>query len=101
MNIMIPQMTFFDDYAANYSDGGYERPRVLWVTTVEKIHIDAADVTADACEYLHEDAYDQCDIGSLQKLLDAWCKDQYGATTYFPSFKQYVLIDWSEYNKGE
>lgn len=92
---------FFDDYAANYSDGGYERPRVLWVTTVEKIHIDAADVTADACEYLHEDAYDQCDIGSLQKLLDAWCKDQYGATTYFPSFKQYVLIDWSEYNKGE
>ena len=91
---------FFDDYAANYSDGGYERPRVLWVTTVEKIHIDAADVTANACEYLHEDAYDQCDIGSLQKLLDAWCKDQYGATTYFPSFKQYVLIDWSGYNKG-
>ena len=44
---------FFDDYAANYSDGGYERPRVLWVTTVEKIHIDAADVTANACEYLH------------------------------------------------
>lgn len=92
---------FFDDYAANYDgDEDYERPKVLWVTTVEKIHIDAADVTADACEYLHEDAYDQCDIGSLQKLLDAWCKDQYGATTYFPSFKQYVLIDWSGYNKG-
>lgn len=92
---------FFDDYAANYSDGDYERPNVLWVTTVEKIHIDAEDVAANACEYLHEDAYDQCDIGSLQKLLDEWCKDQYGATTYFPSFKQYVLIDWSEYNKGE
>ena len=92
---------FFDDYAANYSDGGYERPRVLWVTTVEKIHIDAADVAANACEYLYEDAYDQCDIGSLQKLLDSWCKDQYGATTYFPSFEHYVLIDWSEYNEGD
>ena len=93
---------FFDDYAANYMDEEvYTKPVRLWVTSVEKIHIDAADVTADACEYLHEDAYDQCDIGSLQKLLDAWCKDQYGATTYFPSFKQYVLIDWSEYNKGE
>lgn len=93
---------FFDDYAANYMDEEvYIKPVRLWVTSVEKIHIDAADVAADACEYLHEDAYDQCDIGSLQKLLDAWCKDQYGATTYFPSFKQYVLIDWSEYNKGE
>ena len=93
---------FFDDYAANYMDEEvYTKPVRLWVTSVEKIHIDAADVTADACEYLHEDAYDQCDIGSLQKLLDAWCKDQYGATTYLPSFKQYVLIDWSEYNKGE
>ena len=93
---------FFDDYAANYMDEEvYTKPVRLWVTSVEKIHIDAADVTANACEYLHEDAYDQCDIGSLQKLLDAWCKDQYGATTYFPSFKQYVLIDWSEYNKGE
>lgn len=92
---------FFDDYAANYMDEEvYTKPVRLWVTSVEKIHIDAADVTADACEYLHEDAYDQCDIGSLQKLLDAWCKDQYGATTYFPSFKQYVLIDWSGYNKG-
>lgn len=92
---------FFDDYAANYMDEEvYTKPVRLWVTSVEKIHIDAADVTADACEYLHEDAYDQCDIGSLQKLLDAWCKDQYGATTCFPSFKQYVLIDWSGYNKG-
>lgn len=92
---------FFDDYAANYSDGGYERPNVLWVTTVEKIHIDAADVAADACEYLHEDAYDQCNIDSLQKLLDSWCKDQYGTTTCFPSFKRYVLIDWSKYNEGD
>lgn len=93
---------FFDDYAANYMDEEvYTKPVRLWVTSVEKIHIDAAGVTANACEYLHEDAYDQCDIGSLQKLLDAWCKDQYGATTYLPSFKQYVLIDWSEYNKGE
>lgn len=26
-----------------------------------------------------------------------WCKEQTGATTYYPCFKQYVEIDWSKY----
>lgn len=89
---------FFDDYAANYMDEElYIRPERLWVCSVEKIHIDADSVVDNACEDLHEDAYEQCDIGSLQDILDDWCKDQVGTTTYYPCFKQYVKIDWGKY----
>lgn len=88
---------FFDDYACNHEEDDNERPVRLWVCSVEKIYIDADNVVDNACEDLHEDAYEQCDIGSLQNLLDDWCKEQTGATTYYPCFKQYVEIDWSKY----
>lgn len=91
---------FFDDYFGRYTDEEFNndgRPERLWVCSVEKIHIDADNVVDNACEELHEDAYEQCDIGGLQNLLDTWCKDQTGATTYYPCYKQYVEIDWSEY----
>ena len=88
---------FFDDYY-NYSDEDiHNRPERLWVTSVEKIFIDAANVIEDACTSLHEDAYEQCDEKSLQELLDDWCKEQTGTTTYYPCYKQYVVIDWSKY----
>ncbi len=88
---------FFDDYVCNHEEDGDERPVRLWVCSVEKIYIDADNVVDNACEDLHEDAYEQCDIGSLQNLLDDWCEAQTGATTYYPCFKQYVEIDWSKY----
>lgn len=91
---------FFDDYYCHeeYEDEEtYTRPKVLWVTSEEKIHIDADDIVENACEDLWEDAYDQCDIASLQVLLDKWCKEQIGTTTYYPRFDQYVKIDWTKY----
>lgn len=89
---------FFEDYCCNYSDEDiHNRPERLWVTSVEKIFIDAANVIEDACTNLHDDAYEQCDEGSLQELLDDWCKKQTGTTTYYPCYKQYVVIDWSKY----
>ena len=91
---------FFDDYAANHMDEElYIRPERLWVCSVEKIHIDADSVVDNVCQELHEDAYEQCDIGSLQDILDDWCKEQTGTTTYYPCFKQYVEIDWSKYSE--
>lgn len=93
---------FFDDYFGRYTDEKFNndgRPERLWVCSVEKIHIDADNVVDNACEELHEDAYKQCDIGGLQNLLDTWCKDQTGATTYYPCYKQYVEINWSEYSE--
>ena len=89
---------FFDDYYCNYADKNtYDRPERLWVTSVEEISIDAANVIEDACINLHEDAYEQCDEGSLQKLLDDWCKKQTGTTTYYPCYKKYVVVDWSKF----
>lgn len=90
---------FFDDYSCNYADEDiYNRPERLWVTSVGKISIDAANVIEDACTNLHEDAYEQCDEASLQELLDDWCRKQTGTTTYYPRYKQYVIIDWSKYS---
>ena len=88
---------FFDDYACSHEENDDEKPVRLWVTSVETISIDATNVIENACSDLHEDAYEQCDEGSLQKLLDDWCKKQTGTTTYYPCFKQYVEIDWSKY----
>lgn len=88
---------FFDDYACNHEEDDNERPVRLWVCSVEKIYIDADSVVDNVCQELHEDAYEQCDIGSLQDILDDWCKDQVGTTTYYPCFKQYVKIDWGKY----
>lgn len=96
---------FFDDYACNHEedDNGEEddneRPVRLWVTSVKKIFIDAANVIENACSDLHEDAYEQCNIDGLQTLLDGWCEAQVGATTYYPCYKQYVEIDWNKYSE--
>lgn len=86
-----------DDFFVNwYSEHDKEdiKPQRLWVTAVIKITIDAGDVVRDACEELHENAYDYCDVSSLQELLNGWCEEQTGTTTYYPSYKQYVVIDW-------
>lgn len=89
---------FFDDYEGSYFDEDWEkRPDVLWVTSVDKISIDATDIIEDASRNLHEDAMEECDEKSLQKLLDDWCKEQIGTTTYYPCFEKYVKIDWSKY----
>lgn len=91
---------FFEEYESEYSDEEcYTRPERLWVCDVAEISIDAANVAENACSDLHEDAYENCDTNSLQKLLDNWCKKQSGTTTYYPCYKEYVTIDWSRYEE--
>lgn len=92
---------FFDDYTQNYNDEEvHDRPERLWVTSVEKIFIDADNIIENACEGLHVDAMENIsskERSKLQNFLDAWCENQTGTTTYYPCYKQYVLIDWSRY----
>lgn len=89
---------FFEEYSSEYSDEEvYTKPERLWVCSVQGISIDAGSVIENACDDLHEDASENCDYGSLQKALDDWCKNQTGTTTYYPCYKSYVKIDWSEY----
>lgn len=91
---------FFDDYACNYDDETtYDKPERLWVTSMEKIDIDVYSILENACEDLHEDAMDNIsekDIVELEEFLDNWCSKQIGTITYYPCYKQYVVIDWSK-----
>lgn len=84
----------FKDYWYDFISDIGGRPQRLWVTKKEEISIDADSLIEDVCSELHEDAKDNCDIDGLQKLLDSWCKEQTGATTYYPSYEKYVVIDW-------
>lgn len=87
----------FFDYYAWHKDDFDVRPFRLWVTTEESIHMDANNLIEDACSDLHEDAFEQCDADGLQKLLDKWCKEQTGTSTYYPCYKEYVIIHWEMY----
>lgn len=67
-------------------------PEILWVTETIYPALDAADFVESMCNSLHEDAYDNCDIHGLQKLLDDWTEKQTDAITYCPSYKEYVVV---------
>lgn len=72
-------------------------PHVLWNCSEENMHIDADTIVEQACEDLHEDAYDNVsDIIELQNYLDKWCSKQSGTTTYYPCYKEYIKVkrDW-------
>lgn len=89
---------FLDDYASYHEEN--ERPERLWITSVEKINIDVYSILENACDDLHEDAMESIgeeDIAELEKFLDNWCSKQTRTTTYYPCYKQYVVIDWSKY----
>lgn len=85
---------FLDAYDAEYFED--LKPSVLWVCLKESISLCAGDIVEVACEDLHEDAAENCDIDELQELLNVWCGKQTGTTTYYPSCKEYVRIDWSK-----
>lgn len=93
---------FLDDYACNHEEDSDERPVRLWVTSVEKISVDADNILENACEELHEDAMDSICIDDkirLQEFLDDWCKKQTGTTTYYPCYEKYVIVDWNKYKE--
>lgn len=70
-----------------------EIPKVLWCCEESKIKIYAREIVSNACEELHEDAYERVDdIDELQKYLDRWCDKQSGTITYYPCHKMYVEV---------
>lgn len=81
------------DYDDNPEEFSF-KPFRLWTTTEQSIHLDAAQIVAEACEDLHPDAAENCDITGLQIMLDEWCHEQYGTSSHIPNKKEYVKIDW-------
>jgi hypothetical protein len=82
---------FFEYWESEY-DEKEKMPEVLWVTEEVKLSFDAGSILESACEELHEDAYDNCSVDELQEFLDQYVEKQTGTTTYYPCFKQYVVI---------
>ena len=75
------------------------KPEYVWGTYSRDLQIDADGVIEYATEEMWEGAAESCDYKSLQKLLDDWCKEQTGATTYYVDYEHAVKIPWEEYNK--
>lgn len=85
-----------DDYMDHYMDDADEDRAVanlrIYGTTTQSISLDAGNILENACEDLHEDAYERCDGNRLQKILDEWCKTQTGTETYYPNYKIGVIL---------
>lgn len=88
---------FFDDWCNYEKDNIIDKPERLWVTSKEKISINANNVIEDACNNLHDEAMENCDCESLQELLDNWCAKQIGTDTYYQCYNEYILIDWNKF----
>lgn len=85
---------YVESLYVDYLDNGFDDiPRILWVTEEINISLDAYSICENACDELHEDAMDNCDIKSLQEVLDDWCKKQTGTTTYSPCYREYVKVE--------
>jgi len=54
----------------------------IYATEEKCINLDAQNIIDNACDELHEDAIENCDIISLQGILDEWCKKQTGTKSY-------------------
>jgi len=68
----------------------------LWVAYAISLDIDASNVLENATQDLHEDCYDNLNIGELQSLLDVYVKKYKSSTaTYYPDYKEYVVIDYN------
>lgn len=74
-------------------------PDYVWGTDKTMLSLNACDILSNACEELHEDAYDSIgdkDIKEMQDFFDEWCKGQTGTTTYSVNYNYCILIN----NKG-
>lgn len=87
---------FFDYWYEYHKDE--ERPQYVFGTTEIKLSIDVDSILLDACDDLHEDAYDRLeDIGELQDFLNKWCEKQTGATSYCEDYTYAIEIPWELY----
>ena len=71
----------------------------VYATEEHTLSADATNVVENACDDLHEEAYDNCDIEGLQKLIDEWCKNQTGTTSYSPDYKIRIILEASNETK--
>ena len=90
---------FYDTWN-NSNNKSKIKPQVLFATVTARLSLNAEELLEEACEYLHEDAFDRIDkddIKELQEFLDKWCNRQKSVTeTYYPDYSRYIRINESQ-----
>ena len=82
-----------DEIIKYCKDNDIDIPKYVWSTSTTKLSIDAEYIVQQACEELHEDAYENVtDEKELQEFLDAWCAKQSGTETYWVDYKYAIGI---------
>lgn len=85
--------TDIDEFIDYCEDNDIEVPKYVWSTTKTELSIDAGNIIENACEELHEDAYQNItNENELQEFLDTWCAKQTGTDTYTVNYKYAITI---------
>jgi hypothetical protein len=91
----------WEDFFDAYEERG-DRPKYVFATTEGELCLDAENIVSNACDELHEDAYDRVtDLNELQEFLDKWCEKQTGTKTYYEDNKVVIEIPWHLYSVYE
>jgi hypothetical protein len=84
----------FEELIDFCKDAEVEIPEYVWSTTKMTLSMDAASIIENACEELHEDAYQNINgEKELQEFLDAWCAKQSGTDSYMVDYKYAIKVD--------
>lgn len=71
-------------------------PKRVYGTTSASLKLDARQIVANACEELHDAAWECISdelLTELQSILDTWCEKTKEATvTYYPDFRVAVVV---------
>jgi len=85
------------DYNFDFSDDKLDiKDLHIYATTELKINIDAYSMVMQACEDLHEDAFDSIsntDISILQDMINDWIEKQLNTTSYVPNYKVGIIFE--------
>jgi len=85
---------FFEYWECEHEEND-EKPKYVWGTTSDTLHLDTESILEYACEDLHENAMDNLtNIEELEIFLDDWEKKQTGTETYWWSSKYLIEIPW-------
>jgi hypothetical protein len=77
-----------DEFIEYCEDNDIEIPKYVWSADKIRLSISADNIIEQACEELHEDAYQNVtDEAELQDFLDAWCAKQSGTDTFSVNYK--------------
>lgn len=95
MNVSSNFFSSDDLMCDRFDDDNFDLPKYAYPTEKVFFSLDTDSILEQACDDLHEDAYDNlCDIKELDNFLNEWSSKQIGAATYMMNWKYAIEIPW-------